>query len=480
MNEVTGAAPGAIPWHQTRIVCTLGPATDRPGVLEALIAAGMDVARINTSHGTAAEHAARIDRVRGLASATGQPLAILGDLPGPKFRLGDLPGGSRELFDGERVTLRPATDARPTDLPLRDSILLDALAPGEPVYLADGAVHLVVEERREGQVTCRVTTAGTVRGGSGVNVPEARLAALVPTAGDRERIALLCARGVDWLGVSFVQDRDDLDRVRALLPAGNRPLLMAKIEKRRALDNLEAIIAAADGVMVARGDLGVETDPAEIPLVQKRIIARANHAGRPVVTATQMLESMVEHARPTRAEVTDIANAVLDGTDGVMLSGETAIGRFPAAAADMMQRVLRATEQSCGRQLARARLAGDGPDGDEKLAGPLIFTACQLALRLGAAAIVTAAADPGAAAGIARLRPCAPVMVLTADETLRRRLVPTWGVNPLPPASTGDRLAPVRKWLCARKLGRPGDPLVILAASGAGGGRADTLQVVPL
>lgn len=278
--------------------------------------------------------------------------------------------------------------------------------------------------------------------------------------------------------MSLVQSADDLIRVRKLLPPGRQPLLMAKIEKRQALVDLDAIVAAADGVMVARGDLGVETDLAEIPLVQKRIIALANAQARPVVTATQMLESMVLQEQPTRAEVTDVANAMLDGTDGVMLSAETAIGDFPVAAVRILQRVLAATEAEYAAHLARDRLRAN----DSTSAGnPVSLVACQLAARLDARAIIAPVKDMATVLAIARFRPAAPLVAVADSEDLCRRLAMVWGVSPLlaePGPESRSCLRLASDWLCARGLAQPGDPVVMLSSSGVAQGAADTLQVM--
>ncbi len=466
-------------WHRTKIVCTLGPATDQPGVLERLIGAGMDIARFNMSHGDHGDHARRIHQVRQLARQTGQPVAVLIDLPGPKFRLGNLPDGARELRRGEEVILATEAD-HPTDLPVRHRELLEALRVDESVYLADGSIRLQVKTTAADRVACRVLVGGAVRSGSGINVPESKLSALIPTDDDRRHLTFAVAQQAEWLGVSFVQSADDLHRVRTFLPPGPQPLLMAKIEKRQALDELDAIVEAADGVMVARGDLGVETDLAEIPLVQKRIIALANARARPVITATQMLESMVEQEQPTRAEVTDVANAVLDGTDGVMLSAETAIGRFPVAAVEILQRVLAATETEYAARMAVDRLqAGGSVSADD----PISLVACQLAARLNAKAIIAPVRDMATALGIARFRPKAPLVVVADSEDLCRRLAAVWGVSPLFAVAGAEPqvyLTLARHWLFARQLAHPGDPAVVLSTSGSCRGKADTLQVVRL
>ncbi|MCC7327192.1 MAG: pyruvate kinase [Burkholderiales bacterium] len=466
-------------WHRTKIICTLGPATDRPGVLKRLIGAGMDVARFNMSHGDHASHARRIRQVRQLAQQAGRFVAVLVDLPGPKFRLGELPGGARELHLGADVVLALEADS-PDVLPVRHPALLQALRVGESVYLADGAIRLEVKTVGTERVVCQVLASGTVTSGSGINVPESRLSALMPTDDDRQHLGFALAQQAEWLGVSFVQSADDLIRIRALLPPARQPLLMAKIEKRQALVDLDAIVAMADGVMVARGDLGVETDLAEIPLVQKRIIALANAQARPVITATQMLESMVTREQPTRAEVTDVANAMLDGTDGVMLSAETAIGRFPVAAAAILQRVLTATETEYAARVARDLLRANE---STSAANPISLVACQLAARLDAKAIIAPVGDMATVLGIARFRPAAPLVVVADSEDLCRRLAVVWGVSPLLAVAGFESQSCLRlasHWLCAQGLAQPGDPAVMLSTSGAAQGAADTLQVVRL
>lgn len=469
--------PGS--WRHTKIVCTLGPATDRPGVLEGLMREGMDIARINMSHGTNDDHARRIQSVREISRSLVLPVGILADLPGPKFRIGELDGGSRKLKDGARVYLAAAASAADI-LPVGNRALLNALRTGESVYLADGAIELLVTAASAGRVECEVLAGGTVRSGSGVNVPELDLPTLIPTERDRLCLAFAASQAIDWIGVSFVQDAEDLARVRAGLAAAYRPLLMAKIEKRRALAELDSIVESADAIMVARGDLGVETDLAQIPLVQKRIISAANAQARPVVTATQMLESMVEHERPTRAEVTDIANAVLDGTDAVMLSAESAIGRNPVATVSILRRVIAATHAEYAPQMAQTRLrASAGISADEAIS----FSACQLAEQLDARAIVAHVQSLAQAAAISRFRPRAPIIALTDSQSMYRSLALVWGVSPLHAPSLADaqaRIALAQDWLYANNLARPGEQVVALSTLAGAGEAADTLQVMRL
>jgi pyruvate kinase len=473
----SSTSPNTLPsWNLTRIVCTLGPATDAPGVLEELLSAGMDVARINTSHGTLEEHARRIRRLRGAARFLRRPIAILADLPGAKFRLGQLKGGARTLAPGEQVALSARADDTSV-LPFPHPRALSSMSVGQPVFLSDGSVRLRVDRVSSGRVQCEVVAGGTIRSGSGVNLPDFTLPGLVPTPEDRRKIAFAVAERVDWIGVSFVESAADMHRVRQLTRSKNAPLLMAKIERRQAVDELEAILQASDGVMVARGDLGVETDIAEIPLLQKRIIARANAAGRQVVTATQMLESMVDQERPTRAEVTDIANAVLDGSDGVMLSAETAIGRFPALAVETMRRILTATESGHAARIARTCLA----EAESARSGDAMsFVACQLAERLAAKGIVAWGSGAESAFEIARFRPAVPLLVATDSQAWRGRLASVRGAAPLPVtrgAGEGVVLALAGEWLRARRLVNPGDALVLLHHSQGSADPSSTLRV---
>ncbi|HKX54008.1 MAG TPA: pyruvate kinase [Nitrosospira sp.] len=498
------------PWHRTKIVCTLGPATDAPGVIDGLIGGGMDVARINASHSDHVTHSRRIEQVRRAASEAGQPVAILIDLPGPKFRLGNLPDDCCRLVEGAIVTLveesrgveADADDSNGSRLPVRNPELLQALRAGERVFLADGSVELCVEASAKARpgpevtgVRCEVLIGGVVRSGSGINVPESTLLELVPTDDDRQHLAFALSRQVEWLGVSFVQSADDIHRVRALLPSTGGPLLMAKIEKRKALVNLEEIVEAADGVMVARGDLGVETDLAEIALVQKRIISAANARARPVITATQMLESMVAYEHPTRAEVTDVANAVLDGTDAVMLSAETAIGQFPVAAVKILHRVITATEVGHNKPgKSRDAVWDDRLALNEMQSGSIFgsketnlgFSACELAVRTGARAVIVFVQSVAAALEVARFRPQVPVVAITGSVALYRSLALAHAIAPLlcdkftATAEPPSLITKAQAWLLAQGLAQPGDEVVLLTASQMIDGKLDTLQIVDL
>jgi pyruvate kinase len=335
-----------LPDHKTKIVATIGPASESREVLERLILAGLSVARLNFSHGGFAEHAQRIDDIRAAGRATGRRVAIMADLPGPKMRIGTIVPEPVELRAGDRFTL--TTDEEPGSAS-RVSVSFDRLPkvvkPGDRLFLNDGLVQLRVERVEGNDVLCRVAVGGELRSRKGLNLPGIDLGMSAFTDHDRACLAFALEHGVDAVSQSFVETAADVIHVReAARELGHRPFIIAKIERAGALDHYEEILAAADGVMVARGDLGVEVPIESIAMTQKSLIARANLASRPVITATQMLESMVSSRIPTRAEATDVANAILDGTDAVMLSAESAMGRFPEEAVAMLAKIAAATE----------------------------------------------------------------------------------------------------------------------------------------
>jgi len=309
-----------------------------------MLDAGMAVARMNFSHGTLEDHRRRIDKVRGAADARGIAVGILADLPGPKMRMGTFPGGELELTQGQVVALRSGSgETASGEVLIGVEDLHRALHPGHRVALADGKVEVVVEEVRGERVLCRVRRPGAVGDRQGVHMPDSDVPYQLPTAEDRELIAFAVEREIDFLGISFVGTAEEVEEVRSLAPGLG---MVAKIERSSALANIDAILEACDGVMVARGDLGVELELAKLPIAQKRLLHSAVRAGKFTITATEMLESMIHESRPTRAEVTDVANAVLDGTDAVMLSAETAVGRYPLQAVATMTRIAQAVEES--------------------------------------------------------------------------------------------------------------------------------------
>ncbi len=449
-----------LPGRRTKIVATIGPATESTAMLRRMIAAGMDVARINFSHGTRAGHRGVIERLRRLAREAGAPLAILQDLQGPKIRVGRLPHPVH-LAQGAEVTLTPtatAGDAR------RIPVALPGLARiarrGQRILLRDGTIELVVVRRRGNDVHCRVVRGGTLGEHQGVNLPGVRLRGAALTSKDIADLRAGLRYGVDYVALSFVRGPADLRHARRLLRRWGRSVpIVAKLERPEAIEHLEEIVAASDAVMVARGDLGVELPPEEVPLLQKRIIRVANAHGVPVITATQMLESMVHQQRPTRAETSDVANAILDGTDAVMLSAETAVGRFPIEAVQVMDRIARATE-------AAGRAGRDGAPPRTVLQA--IGSATQgLADQLGVRLIVAVTSSGRTACALAQLRPAAPVLACTEDERVATRLTLYRGVWPivLPFERTADAMVrALDRELVRRHLARPADPVVLVGS----------------
>jgi pyruvate kinase len=391
--------------HRTKIIATVGPAQDPPGALEALIDAGVDVLRINLSHASPREQAVRVRRAR----AHRPDVTILADLAGPKLRLGDL-AHEIEICAGETVTLGTG------GVPVGDPTLFARVRPGDPVYVADGTIALEATDVAADRVTCRVRVGGTLRSRKGINLPKDVSSLPAVTAKDRADLAELDLLAPDFVAVSYVRNEQDLADVRRLtsLP------LVAKIEKQQALERIDAILAVADAIMVARGDLGVEIPIERVPAAQKRLIRAANRAGRPVITATQMLVSMVSSPMPTRAEVTDVANAVLDGTDAVMLSEETAVGRDPVAAVDMMARLLGETEPLLPEH--------EGPTHTDE-GNALAAAAARLAEDLDADAIVVPTRTGLSALRLSAFRPRRPILVYSRVPATTRRLHLAWGVT---------------------------------------------------
>jgi pyruvate kinase len=414
--------------RRSKIVATIGPASDDSETLLRMIQAGMDVARLNFAHGTFEEKAAVAQRISGAAERAGRPVALLGDLPGPKLRIGPLKGGIAEVKPGDRLMLHCGSDEEGDERRMSVSWpgLAAALAPEEVVYLADGSVRLRVESVREGdcEIDTVVEVGGNVSSRQGLNVP-GELAEL-PSVDDDDLAALRFGEsiGVDMFALSFVRRADEIEAARTHTDAP----LIAKIEKPQAVTNAEAIVEAADCVMVARGDLGIELRIEDVPLVQKRVIALAGAHARPVITATQMLDSMVVSSRPTRAEVTDVANAILDGTDALMLSQETAVGAHPVETVAMMASIAQRTEreapyerwnESRVRRLARR---------DQDPAYTVAYNACAAASQLDLAALIVPTISGRSARLLSAHRPQVPVYALSPLEETVRRCSLMWGV----------------------------------------------------
>jgi len=416
--------------RRTKIVCTLGPATDSERVLCALIRAGMDVARLNFSHGTLADHARRIRAVHSAARELGKPVAILQDLCGPRLRLGAFRAGEATVRDRAEfvITTQPVQgDESRAQVQLPE--LPGFLSRGDRVLLADGAIEFRVVRASRDEILCRVVKGGLLRSHQGMNLPDTALPIPAFTKKDRTDLVFGIRRGVDWVAMSFVSKAADIEPARALLrKQRSRALLIAKIEKKEAVQNLEEIVDASDGVMVARGDLGVEVALDQVPVLQKRMIRLCNQAGKPVITATQMLETMITNPRPTRAEVSDVANAVLDGTDAVMLSGETAVGRYPVAAVRIMARTAARAETDLDFEaIRRAHAASRCADPTESAAE----AACMIAHDLRASAIVCNTSSGFTARMVSKHRPDTRIIAVTPSDQTLRRIALFWGVCPV-------------------------------------------------
>ena len=453
----------------TKIVATIGPASREPEVLERMIRAGVDVVRLNFAHSTPEEHGETAGRVREAAERVGRELAILGDVPGPKLRIGPVAGGVAELARGSSVVLTPEVSEGTSE---RLAVTWDGFAelvePGHVFYLADGAVRLRVQEVSAPAVTAQVEVGGVVASRQGLNLPN--VTASLPAVSE-EDLALIDAgidMGVDCVALSFVRRREDLEPVRAHLRERGADIpLIAKIEKPQAAANGEEIVDAADGIMIARGDLGIELPIEEVPLVQKRLLALAGRRARPTITATQMLESMVQSTRPTRAEVADVANAIFDGTDAVMLSQETAVGRYPVEAVEMMASIAEATE----RELPYGRwLAERGPQANNQYHA-IAFGAVGAVYQLGLKAIVCPTNTGATARLISAYRPRAPVLALSPRREIVRRCQLLWGVQAAvhqEPQETIDLIETCAEAAVKRGLASKGEQLGITAGLPAG------------
>jgi pyruvate kinase len=412
--------------RRTKIVATIGPASCTPELLRRLVEAGMDGARLNLSHGTHDEHRERARLVRATEAELGRPIALIADLQGPKLRIGEL-DGPVTLTRGENIDVAGGETSSNGELPVSPAVIGEVLQPGHEVLIDDGLVRLRVEEVESGRARCAVISGGVVTSNKGVNLPGVPVPIPSLTRKDMDDLELALELGVDFVALSFVRSAADVRDLRALLEqAGSQAHVIAKIEKAEAVDALMPILHETDAVMVARGDLGVEIGVAMVPLLQKRIIVSALERGKPVITATQMLESMVHQAEPTRAEASDVANAVLDGSSALMLSGETAIGDFPVESLAYMDRIARAVEPSLDyrHQLPEA--------SEEPTVGQAMSNAaCDVAEALGAKAILVPTYTGRTASAVARLRPRRQILGLTHHDYARRQMALEWGVTPL-------------------------------------------------
>jgi pyruvate kinase len=446
--------------RRTKIVCTIGPASDSEEMIAKLINAGMNVARINFSHGTHDYHRSVIRRIKEVRKALKKPVAILQDLQGPKIRIGIIPAGTVTLQAGQEFILTANTVAGDVT---RASVSLKSLpeevAQGHPILLADGNIELRVERVMGQNIHCRVVVGGTLSSHKGINLPASEVSISALTKKDRKDILVGLEEGVDAVAQSFVRTAADVIRThRAIQEVGGNVPVVAKIEKHEAVNNIDSILTVAQAVMVARGDLGVEIDIERVPLVQKMIIQKCNVHGKPVITATQMLQRMVDNPRPTRAEATDVANAILDGTDAVMLSEETAMGKYPVEAVLMMDRIARSAESALDvERFERAPV-------DYSMNDAISRSAYFVAKQLGVAAIITPTWSGSTACLVSRFRPRPLILATTPNESALDFLSMSWGVIPLfiPPAETLEEI--IRFSIdAARRAGyvEPGQQVVI-------------------
>ncbi len=451
--------------RKAKIVSTLGPASSSERVIEQLIGAGVDVFRLNFSHGTRDEHAENVGRIRHISDGMQRSVAILQDLQGPKIRVGKLAEDPIKLEEGSRLTV--TTREVPGDAECVSTTyarLPRDVKPADRILLDDGHIELMVREVYHSDVVCEVVVGGLLKSNKGINLPGVQVSAPSLTTKDREDLNLGIELGVDYIALSFVREPDDVREVQHIIERAEKEIpVIAKLERAEAVEHLENILDVADGVMVARGDLGVELSPEDVPVIQKRVISAANRAGVFVITATQMLESMTDHPRPTRAEASDVANAIFDGTDAVMLSGETAIGKYPLQTVQMMARIIEKAEAS-------VELAQPIMNLDSSLSFPDAIGQAATAVSTAVApkAIVAFTQSGSTARLISKRRPSTPIIAFTPSERICRRLCLCWGVEPrqITLIDDTDRMvAEVEARLLSEGNVRFGDTLVILAGA---------------
>lgn len=451
--------------RRTKIVCTIGPVSRSVEILDRLMRAGMDMARLNFSHGTQAEHAEVIQRIRATAQKLGRPVAILQDLAGPKVRIGEIANGPITLKSGDAYTLTsrdvPGND-KEVSLVYKD--LPKDVHTGDMLLLADGALEMTVESVKDTDILCRVVVGGALSSHKGINLPTRSISAPILSDKDQADLAFGLKQSVDYVALSFVRSAEDVQIARQFMKQQGieRPLI-AKIEKHEVLDKLDDIIRVVDGLMVARGDLGVEIPLERVPHVQKTLIEKANRAGKPVITATQMLKSMCENPRPTRAEVNDVANAVLDGTDAVMLSEESAAGNYPVIAVETMAKIAAETDTYFPNKLWTHRYENDDNiDPQDAVA----MAACELAGDLKASAIITCTQSGSTTRRIARYRPYQPILAPTPNADTYRQLALVWGAIPLKIEAVNsdeEMIREMRKVIGATGLIKAGQTMVVTA-----------------
>jgi pyruvate kinase len=456
--------------RKAKIVCTIGPASDSPALLDQLIESGMDVARLNFSHGTHESHARAIKAIREAADRRHKAVAIIQDLQGL-----DLVAGrtvrlvTTLLRSGGQLGARSLAPSGVQDIPVTYQYLVRDVRPGARILIDDGLIELVADRITEGAVECGVVTGGRLTSHKGMNLPDTSISAPTLTDKDRDDLLFGIAQGIDYVALSFVRGPDDVVATKKLVTdrGGDVPII-AKIERPEAVECLDAILDHADGVMVARGDLGVEMGPEAVPLLQKRIIAEANRRRRLVITATQMLESMTHHTRPTRAEASDVANAVLDGTDAVMLSAETAIGQHPVETVRVMDRIIRAAEEGTR---SRSMRSSDAPQGEGSFPEAICNSASSAASVIGASVIVAFSEQGTTARLLSKQRPNAAIISFTPFDIIRQRMALYWGVIPHTMrqiVQTDERIDEAERRLKTEGLATSGQRIVILSGTRIG------------
>jgi pyruvate kinase len=466
---------------RTKIVCTIGPASRSVDMLREMIISGMNVARLNFSHGDHDYHGENVVRIRQASEEVGKPVAILMDLQGPKLRVGKLEGDGVLLQEDEEIVLtsRPVVGTA-GEIPVQFSRLPKLVEPGDRILMDDGLLEVVVLEATETDIRSKVVLGGLLQSNKGMNLPRAHTS--IPAITEKDKQDLRCAldHQADWIALSFVRNANEVvslqELIRKQCPFGRPTPVIAKIEKPEAMDNIDAIIAAADGIMVARGDLGIEASPEEVPLMQKLIIEKCNEAGLPVITATQMLDSMMRNPRPTRAEASDVANAILDGSDAIMLSGETAVGQYPLEALRTMVRIAERTEIELQQRIALAPPSRPRP---KNIAEAVSHATRETAQDLDAAAIITPTVSGHTARMVAKYRPQAPIIAVTPSPMVQRQLCLYWGVYPLlarRTANTDQMLADAVHAAREHGLVQPGDLVVV--TGGAAGSAPGTTNLI--
>jgi pyruvate kinase len=468
-------------------------------MLRSLIQAGMDVARLNFSYGSQEYHRANIARIREAACELGRPVAILGDLQGPKLRVGTLPEDGVLLRVDECVTLttrRIVGTAR--EIPVQYERLSQDVAPHDRILIDDGLLELEVLQSEGGEVRCQVRVGGWLKSNKGMNLPRTPVSVPAITEKDRDDLSFALEQAVDWVALSFVRSAQDVEGLKSLIEQqDSQPVparVIAKIEKPEAVAHIDEIISAADGIMIARGDLAIETSPEEVPMVQKMIIAKCNALGRPVITATQLLDSMIHNPRPTRAEASDVANAILDRTDAIMLSGETAVGSYPVASLRTMVRIARNVERSPHLYFPTAKSpvvaewtehsvlsASDRLSEDQTVANAVSHAACQTAHELGAAAIITPTSSGYTARKVSQYRPAMQIVATPHNARVQRQLMLQWGVCPLLARRAEDTDRTIGEAISAATragLVATGDTVVLTAGSAdSGPGTTNVMKV---